>query len=194
MRIGLLGGSFNPAHEGHLHISMEAIKRLHLHKLWWLITPGNPLKSATSLAPLQERFAQALLLARHPKIEVTAFEAGLPSPYACDTLGFLRQRHPAVHFVWIMGGDNLAQFHKWRNWTEIFASIPIFIADRPTFRYPALASPAARRFAGAYVQESRLGRLAVSAPPVWSYVSLPLCHSSSTAIRSAAKTEKFPKN
>ena len=191
MRIGLLGGSFNPAHEGHLHISLEAIKRLRLHRLWWLITPGNPLKSASRLAPLDERLAQALRVATHPKIEVTAFEAGLASPYACDTIGFLLERYPAVRFVWIIGGDNLAQFHKWRNWAEIFASIPIFVADRPAHRHVALASPAARRFAEAYVPESDAGRLAACPPPAWSYVSLPLCRTSSTAIR-RANTEKFP--
>ena len=191
MRIGLLGGSFNPAHEGHLHISLEAIKRLRLHRLWWLITPGNPLKSASRLAPLEERLVQALRVATHPKIEVTAFEAGLASPYACDTIGFLLERYPAVHFVWIIGGDNLVQFHKWRNWAEIFASIPIFVADRPAFRHLALASPAARRFAEAYVPESDAGRLAACPPPAWSYVSLPLCQTSSTAIRRAARAEKF---
>lgn len=186
MRIGLLGGSFNPAHEGHVHISLAAIERLQLHKLWWMVTPGNPLKRHSELASLEDRLACARKLATHPKIEVTDFEASLPSPYASDTVDFLTRRYPGVRFVWIMGGDNLAQFHRWRNWARLFAAIPILIADRPSSRYKALASPAAQRFAGARLNEAAVGCLPYSKPPAWVYLTLPLCAVSSTAIRQNA--------
>src|SRR5688572_16504017 len=122
MRIGLLGGSFNPPHEGHRHISLAALSRLRLNKLWWLVTPGNPLKSAARQPDLADRLSLAAELASHPAIEVTGFEAALPTPYAIDTLHFLRRRFPGVHFVWIMGGDNLAQFHRWRDWAGLFTT------------------------------------------------------------------------
>ncbi len=183
MRIGLLGGSFNPAHDGHRHISLEAIKRLGLQKVWWLVTPGNPLKSADELAGLNERVGGARDIAAHPQIEVTDFEAGLPSPYARDTVEFLKQRYAGVHFVWIIGGDNLAQFHRWRDWDELFSLIPILVSDRPASRYRALSSPAATRFARARLKENAAGKLPLSEPPAWSYLTLPLRDISSTAIR-----------
>lgn len=190
MRIGLLGGSFNPAHEGHLHISLAAIKRLQLDKLWWMLTPGNPLKSGKDLLNLPDRIARAQALAAHPKIEITAFEANLPSPYARDTIDFLLRRCHGVHFVWIMGGDNLAQFHRWRDWPQLFSSVPVLVADRPSYRYEALASRAAQRFASAWIKENAISLLPQKRPPAWSYLSLPLCGISSTAIREASKAPK----
>jgi len=183
MRIGLLGGSFNPAHEGHLHISRFALKRLGLHKLWWLVTPGNPLKSRSGLPDLPSRLRQAQEIATDPRIVVTGLEAGLSSTYACDTIRFLRTRFPGVRFVWIIGGDNLAQFHRWRHWQDIFQALPVLVADRPEFRHKALSSPAAMRFSAALASESAAPRLAMLAPPAWIYLSLPLCDLSSTAIR-----------
>lgn len=183
MRIGLLGGSFNPPHEGHRHISLAAMARLRLDRLWWLVTPGNPLKSAAQLPNLAERMSLAVECAAHPAIEVTGFEAALPTAYAIDTVHFLRRRFPGVHFVWIMGGDNLAQFHRWRDWTGLFAALPILVLDRPGARLTALASPAARRFANARLPESAAPSLALSGTPAWIYLTLPLCDASSTTIR-----------
>ncbi|MGF1622179.1 MAG: nicotinate-nucleotide adenylyltransferase [Rhodomicrobiaceae bacterium] len=183
MRIGLLGGSFNPAHDGHRHISVTALKRLALNRVWWLVTPGNPLKRFDELADLWERMAQGRKISAHPRIEVTDFEAGLSSPYSFDTLRFLKRRFPRVQFVWIIGGDNLAQFHRWRDWRRIFRTVPILVADRPDFRQAALASTAARHFAGAQLPESCAIRLPAMTPPAWTYLSLPLCDISSTQLR-----------
>jgi nicotinate-nucleotide adenylyltransferase len=184
MRIGLLGGSFNPAHEGHLHISQEAMKRLGFHQVWWLVTPGNPLKVGTLLPCLAERMATARsLTASVPHIKVTGFEAALGSPFTIDTVTFLLRRYPLVRFVWIMGGDNLAQFHRWRQWRFVFEAIPILVMDRPTARLPALASPAALTFAHARVAQANVGALTRLAPPAWAYISIPLSPFSSTAIR-----------
>lgn len=186
MRIGLLGGSFNPPHDGHLHISITAINRLGLDKLWWVVTPGNPLKSGADLPGLTERIALAEAVATHPAISVTGFEAALPSPYAVDTVRFLRRRFPATFFVWIMGGDNLAQFHRWRNWTALFRTLPILVLDRPRARLRALASPAARRFSASRLPDSAASRLPLMRAPAWIYMSLPLRDISSSALR--AKT------
>ena len=183
MRIGLLGGSFNPPHEGHRHISLAALARLRLDRLWWVVTPGNPLKSATHLPSLAERMSHSAEVASHPAIEITGFEAALPTPYAVDTVHFLQRRFPGTHFVWIMGGDNLAQLHRWRDWAGLFTALPILVLDRPGARLRALASPAARRFAGARLSESAALRLPVLSPPAWIYLTLPLCDASSTAIR-----------
>lgn len=189
MRVGLLGGSFNPAHEGHLHISTAAMKLLGLQRLWWLVTPGNPLKCSDGAQDnLKARVASARAVAKHPRMDVTAFEAGLPTPYTVDTAAFLLRRFPAVHFVWIMGGDNLAQFHRWRRWSELFTMMPILVMDRPDARPPALASPAARRFEHARIAEAEAGMLALMRPPAWAYITIPLSYQSSTAIREASKS------
>ena len=186
MRIGLLGGSFNPPHEGHRHISLTAIARLRLDRLWWLVTPGNPLKDAGDLPHLAERMTLAADAAAHPAIEITGFEAALPTPYAIDTVRFLQRRFPAAHFVWIMGGDNLAQLHRWRDWAGLFRALPILVLDRPETRFRALASPAARRFAAGRFPESAALRLPLLAPPAWIYMTLPLRDVSSTALRAQA--------
>ena len=183
MRIGLLGGSFNPPHEGHRHISLAALRRLRLDKLWWLVTPGNPLKTGVHLPGLAERLSLAAEIASHPAIEITGFEAALPTAYAIDTVNFLQRRSPGTHFVWIIGGDNLAQFHRWRDWTRLFTALPILVLDRPGARLAALASPAARRFDAARLPECAASSLPVLSPPAWIYLTLPLCDMSSTAIR-----------
>ena len=140
MRIGLLGGSFNPAHAAHRQISLAALKRLRLDQVWWLVSPNNPLKAK---APdLETRIAVAREVAHHPKIVVTGFEAGLSSPFTVDTIRFLKRRYPSVNFVWLMGADNLAQFHLWKDWREIAAEMPIAVVNRPGYDDGALASPA----------------------------------------------------
>lgn len=139
---GLLGGSFNPAHGGHRRITLFAIEALGLAEVWWLVSPGNPLKRAEGMAPLSTRFVSARRLARRAPIRVTAIEGELGTRYTVDTLRALRRRYPKRRFVWIMGADNLAQFHRWRDWRGIARTMPIAVIARPGYDGPAFASPA----------------------------------------------------
>src|SRR5690606_10326285 len=147
LRVGLLGGSFNPAHAGHRHISLEALRRLKLDEIWWLVTPQNPLKPVCGTAPLDRRVAAARRVADHPRIRVTDIERRLGTRYTADTLAALTARFPRTRFVWLMGADNLAQIHRWRHWTRIFHTVPIAVLDRPTYSLKASGGVAARRFA-----------------------------------------------
>lgn len=183
MRIGLLGGSFNPPHHGHRHISLAALKRLQLDRLWWMVTPGNPLKSPDAQTTFANRLALATSWARHPRIDITGFEARLPNTYTVHSLKYLKQRCPSVSFVWIMGADNLATFHLWRGWREIAELVPIAIVDRPGYRFRALQAPAARVFAASRLDEADAASLATADAPAWAFVSLPLADISSTDIR-----------
>jgi nicotinate-nucleotide adenylyltransferase len=185
--IGLLGGSFNPPHAAHLMISETALKRLGLDKVWWIVSPGNPLKRRVETAPLAERLVQCRAMARNPHIVVTDFEADLKTPYTAATLAFLKTRNPLVRYVWIMGADNLATFHRWHNWREIFTTVPIAVVDRPGWRLKALASKAARAFASARVPETDAGLLASRPPPAWTFLTGPLSQVSSTALRKARR-------
>ena len=182
-RVGLLGGSFNPAHAGHRHISLWALKRLQLDWLWWIVSPGNPLKSKAGLAAFSERVAMARTVAAHPRIVVTGFEAALGSAYSTDTLTFLARRSMDARFVWLMGADNLAGFHHWKNWRDIFQCVPLAVVNRPGWRFKAMASEAAVRFAQAQIDEADAGALARLQPPAWTLLSLPLSPLSSTEIR-----------
>jgi nicotinate-nucleotide adenylyltransferase len=182
-RIGIMGGSFNPPHEGHLAISETALRRLGLDRLWWVVTPGNPLKSKDGLPPLAERIAACRALITDPRIEVTGFEADLANPYTAATLGFLKVRFPRTHLVWIMGADNLASFHRWQNWRRIAALMPIAIIDRPGWRLPALASPAAHALERYRVPESAAARLFRRPAPAWTYLGTRLSDLSSSQIR-----------
>jgi nicotinate-nucleotide adenylyltransferase len=191
MRIGLLGGSFNPAHEAHREISLTALKRLGLDQVWWLVTPGNPLKDPSILSNLAERVEAASELARHPRIAVTGFAGGSGSAYTVDLLSELKRRFPGVNFVWLMGADNLADFHRWRAWEEIFALMPIAVLDRPGFRLKARAGKAAQRFAPYQVDESDAKGLAYLAPPAWTILTHRLSGLSSSALRAGkAKGKK----
>jgi nicotinate-nucleotide adenylyltransferase len=183
MRIGLLGGSFNPAHAGHLHISRVALARLGLDQVWWLVSPGNPLKNVSKLPDLETRVAAARDIAHHPRIAVTGFEGALGSGYTIDTIRFLQRRYPQVHFVWLMGADNLALFHRWRAWAELFRRIPIAVLDRPGFRLKARASKAAQRFASGAKDESDAAGLVLMEPPAWILLTIPLSKLSSTELR-----------
>ena len=191
MRIGLLGGSFNPPHEAHLEISLTALKRLGLDRVWWLVTPGNPLKDPSKLASLESRVEAARKMARHPRIEVTGFAGG--SAYTIDLLAELKRRFPGVNFVWLMGADNLADFHRWQAWQQIFESMPIAVLDRPGFRHKARASKAAQRFALYQVDESDAGGLARLEPPAWTILSHRLSGVSSTALRAKKAKKKKAK-
>jgi nicotinate-nucleotide adenylyltransferase len=183
MRVGLLGGSFNPPHAAHRLISLYALKRLRLDRVWWLVSPGNPLKDRADLAPLAERVHSCRVIARDRRIRVTAFEAALGMAFTIDTLRAIRRLRPDVCFVWLMGADNLAQFDRWEDWREIFALLPIAVADRPGWRFRALSSKAVRQFSGFRIPESEAQSLPCSRPPAWCYLSGPLSPLSSSAIR-----------
>lgn len=180
--IGLLGGSFDPAHEGHVHITLEAMKRFGLTHVWWLVSPGNPLKKRGP-APLAQRMDHARALMRHPRVIVTDIEAHLASAITAETIATLQARYPGVRFVWLMGADNLAEFHLWRDWQDIVARVPIGVLARPGDRISARMSPTARIFRKYRVgsRESRL--LGRSVPPAWCFVNVPMVDHSSTAIR-----------
>lgn len=186
-RIGLLGGSFNPAHDGHRQISEIARRRLGLAAVWWLVSPGNPLKSKGELAALGDRIAIARQVAAAPWIEVTGFEAALGSAYTVDTLQFLARRHPNTEFVWLMGADNLATLHRWRSWRQIAATFPMAVVDRPGWHLAALASPAARALARDRLPEAEARRLPELTPPAWVFLTGPLSSRSSSAIRAARR-------
>ncbi len=186
-RVGLLGGSFNPPHEAHRLITGTARRRLGLDAVWWVVTPGNPLKSHNELAPLAQRIVQCRQLTPNPKIKITAFEADLPSAYTAATLSFLKLRYPGVHFVWLMGADNLATFHHWQDWREITREMPIAVVDRPGWRLPSLASKAAKFLSRSYVPELRARRLATMPAPAWTFLTGPLSRLSSTEIRNSRR-------
>ena len=188
--IGLLGGSFNPPHVAHRLISEVALKRLGLDKVWWVVSPGNPLKKRNETAPLAERLRLCRAIATNPHIVVTDFEADLPSPYTASTLAFLKARSPLVRFVWIMGADNLATFDRWQRWREIFTMVPVVVVDRPGWRLKALASKPARAFAASRLPETEAGTLATRPAPAWTFLTGPLSHVSSTAIRNQAKAKR----
>jgi len=183
-RIGLLGGSFNPAHAGHLHISQLALEKLALDELWWLVSPQNPLKSEHGMAPLNERMATAKTIAKaDPRIVVSDFEAKFNTRYTRDTLAQLQAQHPDFAFVWIVGADNLRQMHKWRGWRTIFRRVPIAVFPRVPYALRALSSRAARRFDAARIPENRAHRLADLNPPAWVFLRTPVHGESATRIR-----------
>jgi len=182
-RIGILGGSFNPAHRGHLDISLKALRQLGLDQVWWLVSPQNPLKPADGMAPFAERLAAARRLARNPRIRVTDLEQRLGSRYTAESLKLLRRRFPETRFVWLMGADNLAQIAQWRDWQQIFHLVPIAVFARPSYCFKALAAKAARRFARYRLKEGAGRRLATSEPPAWLFVHGRLNPISATEIR-----------
>ncbi|WP_298557241.1 nicotinate-nucleotide adenylyltransferase [uncultured Aliiroseovarius sp.] len=180
--IGLLGGSFDPAHEGHVHITREALKRFGLDQVWWLVTPGNPLKSRGP-APLEQRMAQARSIMQHPRVKVTQIEAHTGTRYTAETLEALIALYPGVHFVWLMGADNLADFHRWERWDWIMSNVPVGILARPGDRGAARVSKAARRFRAAQITGRQAAKLRVSEAPAWSLVNVPMVDVSSSQIR-----------
>ena len=186
MRIGLLGGSFDPPHAGHVQTSETALRRLGLDQVWWLVTPGNVLKSRTDLAPLDDRLALCRNLARNPRIVPTAFEAALPSRYTAATVAFLLRRNPGVHFVWLMGADCLADFHRWMHWREIMTTIPVAVVDRPGQHLRAMAGRASSTYARWRLPEARARLIPSARAPAWTLITGPLSPLSSTAIRATS--------
>jgi nicotinate-nucleotide adenylyltransferase len=183
MRIGLLGGSFNPPHAAHRAISRFAIKRLRLDRVWWLVSPGNPLKDVSSLRELDTRVAAAEAIANDPRIKVTRLEAVIGTRYTDDTIRYLRRHCPGARFVWIMGADNLAQFHRWQNWQRIAAEVPIAVIDRPPTSLRALAAPAAQRLMRMRRPAADADTLAERRPPAWTFLTGLKSPVSSTALR-----------
>ena len=181
--IGLLGGSFNPAHDGHLMISLIALKRLQLDEVWWLVSPQNPLKSAAGMAPFSERLANARAVATHRRIIVSDIERRLGTYYTRDTLKRLCASRRGQNFVWLMGADNLVQFPKWEGWKEIFNTVPIAIFDRPTYSSRALAGIVATRFADRRIPERDASGLVRRKAPSWVFLHSRLNPVSATKIR-----------
>lgn len=183
MRIGLLGGSFNPPHQAHRAISLFALKRLQLDRVWWLVTPGNPLKDNGGLHSLAERAAAAQKMAADPRIEISCLESVIGTRYTADTINYLRKRASRLRFVWIMGADNLAQFHRWQNWQRIAAQVPMAVIDRPPQGYRALTAPAARALARYRLPEAHAVRLADRRAPAWVFLTGLKLNLSSTGLR-----------
>lgn len=185
LRIGLLGGSFNPAHEGHLHISLEAMKRLNLHAVWWLVSPQNPLKSTDGMAPYAERFASAEAMATHPNIMVSGIEQKLGTRYTVDTLRTLTARMPRHQFVWLMGADNLNQLHRWKEWDQLLQLAPLAVLDRAPYALRALHQPFAKRFAAQRCAASQAakGLFIGSKLHHWAYITMKRHPISATEIR-----------
>jgi nicotinate-nucleotide adenylyltransferase len=184
LRIGLYGGSFNPPHAGHRHVSLRALKRLNLDRIWWLVTPGNPLKERDGLPATAERVEAARRrLAVHPRIAVTGFEEAIGTRYTVDTLRVVVERCPAVRFVWIMGADNLAGFHRWRGWRDIAQLMPFAVVDRPGWTLRATRSRAALALAPWRIDETDAGLLAALDPPAWTFLHGPRSPLSSTGLR-----------
>ncbi|WP_285230013.1 nicotinate-nucleotide adenylyltransferase [Neorhizobium galegae] len=185
MAVGLFGGSFNPPHEGHLLVAEIALRRLGLDQLWWMVTPGNPLKSRSELASLGDRLAMSEKLIDDPRIKITAFEKTLGGSYTADTLAFVKAKNPLVHFVWVMGADSLKTFHHWQKWQTIASTFPIAVIDRPGATLSFLSSKMARTFDYARVDEDDAGTLWKRRAPAWTFIHGPRSALSSTAIRAA---------
>ncbi len=182
-KIGILGGSFNPAHEGHRRISLEALKRLGLDEVWWLVSPQNPLKPRAGMADFLSRMKGARALARHPRIRVSDVERRLGTRFTADTLRRLARRFPRLRFVWLMGADNLLQIAQWKDWRRIFQTVPVAVFARPAYSLRASGAKAASRFAAARLREEAARGLAERRPPAWVFVHGRLSPQSASAIR-----------
>mgnify|MGYP000572006045 CR=1 FL=1 len=180
--IGLFGGSFDPPHQGHVHVTLEAMKAFGLDRVWWLVSPGNPLKQQGP-APLPRRLGAAQAVMQHPRVDVTDIEALTGTRATADTLRALRRLYPQVRFVWIMGADNLAQFHQWKDWRLIMDSVPVGVVARPGDRISARMSPAARVYAPYRIDGQARHLLGRAQAPAWCFVNVPMVNLSSTDLR-----------
>jgi nicotinate-nucleotide adenylyltransferase len=186
-RIGLFGGSFNPPHEGHVHVSETALIRGELDQVWWLVTPGNPLKDHSELEGLAGRLRKCISIIDHPSVAVTAFEAKYRLNYTEQTLAKLKAIRPGLDFVWIMGADNLKNFHRWQNWMNIAGMMPLMVVDRPGSTLSYVSSQAAIALSRWRIDETDAALLAGMEPPAWTFIHAPRSYLSSTAIRNARK-------
>ncbi|MBX2853561.1 MAG: nicotinate-nucleotide adenylyltransferase [Rhodobacteraceae bacterium] len=185
LRIGLLGGSFDPPHAGHAHITEVALRTLRLDRVWWLVSPGNPLKSREP-AEIAHRVATSRAMMRHPRVQVTDIETRLGTQFTADTLSELIKRYPQARFVWLMGADNLTSFHRWEHWDWIMETVPIGVLARPGAQVRAGLAPAAQRYRRARVDPRAAATLAFRRAPAWSLVTAPMAQLSplsSTEIR-----------
>lgn len=182
-RIGLFGGSFNPPHEGHLNLCDLALKKLELDQIWWMVTPGNPLKDHSELKSLEERLQLCLEIATHPKIKVTCFEAQFKTRYTADTLRIVKQKRSRQNFVWLMGADNLADFHHWQEWQKIVQMMPLAVIDRPGSTLSLRSARAALFLTKYRLDEEDARLLASQKPPVWTFLHGPRNSVSSTQLR-----------
>ncbi|GAB5448043.1 MAG: nicotinate-nucleotide adenylyltransferase [Gymnodinialimonas sp.] len=180
--IGLFGGSFDPPHRGHVHVSREALKRFGLDRVWWLVSPGNPLKTRGPAA-LERRMMAARALVRHARVDVTDIEAHLGTRYTAQTIERLQRLYPGVRFVWLMGADNLAQFHHWQRWEWIMENVPVGVLARPGQRISARTSVAAQRFRNAKMPASAARLLGRAEAPAWCFLNVPMLDVSSSEIR-----------
>lgn len=181
----MLGGSFNPAHEGHLSISLEALKRLDLDRVWWMVAPQNPLKAPIGMAPFEARMESAEWMARHPRILVTDFEWRAGTRYSFDTVEALKRAYPRHRFVFLMGADNFAGLHRWDRWDALMRAIPVAVMARPSYDLKAMTGPAAQRFRSRRLTGRKARRIADFPAPAWTFVSFRHHPASSTAIRAA---------
>jgi len=186
--IGLFGGSFNPPHAGHRQASLLALRRLGLDQLWWMVTPGNPLKQNGGLAPLDARMRAAAEVASHPRIAISGAEAGFRTRYTADLIEILKERQPSTRFVWIMGSDSLTEFHRWEDWRRLAATVPIAVVNRPRSLPAPLASRAAQALARYRVDADDARMLPDREPPAWAFLIGPRTAASSTALRSRRDT------
>ena len=191
--IGLLGGSFNPAHEGHVEISLLALERLCLDCIWWMVSPQNPLKPKKGMASLSERLSTAQNTADDPRISVTDIEIELGTLYTADTLLALRNHFSEIRFVWLMGADNLLEMHRWKKWSKIFYTVPVAVFARPNYSLPAEKAEATKRFAGYRMPILNAHLLAEKQPPAWVFFKQPLNPMSATKIRSYDENNKATK-
>ena len=191
LRIGLFGGTFDPPHAAHVGASLLAMKRLKLNRLWWLVTPGNPLKDTRGLAPLERRIAAARALTRHPRIDISGFEAVMNARYTYDTLLYLKRRCPRVRFVWVMGADNLRSFYRWQKWRAIASLIPIAVVDRLGTSLYATAGRAGQALARFRLPEQVAASLPRHRPPAWVYLHGLKSPLSSTALRAERRESRF---
>jgi nicotinate-nucleotide adenylyltransferase len=191
LKVGLLGGSFNPAHQGHVHISLIALRQLGLNEVWWLVSPQNPLKPEQGMAPLDQRLKQARTIASDPRIRVSDLERNLGTRFTVDTAIRIKRLFPKTKFVWLMGADNLRQIPRWRRWPALFETLPIAILGRPTYSLGALAGAAARRFRRHRLMPRGFRSLASRTAPVWAFIPGPLHSGSATTIREARKKLKL---
>ncbi|MEP3330759.1 nicotinate-nucleotide adenylyltransferase [Sedimentitalea sp.] len=180
--VGLFGGSFDPPHAGHVHVTREALKRFGLDRVWWLVSPGNLLK-ARGPAPMDVRLQSARAIMDHPRVTVTDIEARLGTRATADTVARLRSLYPGVRFVWLMGADNLAQFHRWKDWEDIMQTVPLGVLARPGDRISARMSPAARIYRRYRISGGASQSLVHARAPAWCFVNVPMVDLSSTAIR-----------